>query len=1029
MADDSEYTTITHGIHIGVFLDMIEGNIKNLIRKYGHKNCGLRHEELCEEIKKIISDNRKIVFKHMNQAGRKKWISDWDSKRNEFFNRLFEEEEFINMCVPKKKFTNNPSLNQLLSKHIDFCKKKDERLSALRNKSEYNACKQYNMWIDAQRTAFTNEYLNNVKVFKRPAVNKYFSTKEHPEGHDPLKTYLNSKLNCNLYNPPPRSHPKGPVEKAPTISLHSPAPPDLDQKSQGRGGKSILGGDGGDGGAEKGKSDVNMPPKPEPPASDSLTSPQTKIKVDSTDNGQNADLKAKGTDLLSKDQGAKGKPNERTDTKAQSPEQLSEPKSSISSKDSPLAIVPDPLPSVIKDQGTSSNSTPITTSTTSGTTHSNQNLSSPSASDLSLVQTRPPAIAAVPSQHQIPAIAQNSKETTPPDSAGKLADQDVSLISSLDPGLAPSQAVNSNSSASETSSTTTSITTSSTMTLSPGSSLAPDPHVPTPSTQSIVTTSVATTLTQTTTSVSGPPTVTVSTMNTNPITSIIEITSTKGGSGEPNALSKTITNSQDLNIASPKNQDDALPTNSGVQFPDAPSSYTSANLNNILLPVPSSDSPTDLHSSVSPGGSAPVHPASHVVTTPDSNQIMTSPKDASQQSKDSTQVSSTSLPTGTQPSDKSIITLTKFPPLISIIPTIVTILATITLLFQLYKYTPFGFLLGRRRKRKKQDLRRIFEIPEKPAYESPNITVHEWEDHNLVGQTKENDVFIKLLKINKYKQEMKKRKKKNKKTLIEVHMEVLEESKNNEWELHKRDFLEICLHGFINEESDTYSKLPNSELTVNNTNKHKTIENIQKQDILWNNWIENHRNILEQWKEKEWFHILKNKWRNEQRKYKEKNNKLQENILNEQETYSIVSQKGIWKQWISKQATLIDLFNKEDWFKSIVYVQDKEKDNYHINEYNNISVTSKNGLKNEKMNHEQGRSKNIIQKLMVQIHMMVLEECIKEDIIKHKELCIDNFIEDIQNQNNYDEKRNIPQCDTHDFDVPEYEEIHISRNK
>ncbi|SBT56014.1 STP1 protein [Plasmodium ovale wallikeri] len=363
-----------------------------------------------------------------------------------------------------------------------------------------------------------------------------------------------------------------------------------------------------------------------------------------------------------------------------------------------------------------------------------------------------------------------------------------------------------------------------------------------------------------------------------------------------------------------------------------------------------------------------------------------------------------------------------------IIPTIFVILATITLLYQLYKYTPFGFLLGRRRKRKKQDLKRVLEIPEKTTYESPNIALHEWEDHNLVGQTVENDVYIKLLKINRYKQEMQKRKKENKKTLIEVHMEVLEEYKSDEWELHKGDFLEICLRGFINEENDTYLKLPNSELTINNINE-KTIEDIQKQDILWNNWIENHRNILEQWKKEEWFHMLKNKWRNEEKMYKEKNNKLQENILNEQETYSIVSQKEIWKQWISKQATLIDMFNKEDWFKSLVYVQDEEKDNYLINEYNNITVTNENQLKNEKVNHEHGRSKNIIKKLMVQIHMMVLEECIKEDIIKHKELCIDNFIQDIQNQNNYDEKRNIPQCYRDDFSVPEYVEIHTSTNK
>ncbi|SBT56869.1 STP1 protein [Plasmodium ovale wallikeri] len=306
--------------------------------------------------------------------------------------------------------------------------------------------------------------------------------------------------------------------------------------------------------------------------------------------------------------------------------------------------------------------------------------------------------------------------------------------------------------------------------------------------------------------------------------------------------------------------------------------------------------------------------------------------------------------------------------------------------------------------------------------------LHEWEDHNLLAQTVENDVYIKLLKINRYKQEMKKRKKENKKTLIEVHMEVFEEYKNDEWELHKGDFLEICLRGFINEDNDNYQNFPNSKLTINNINE-KTIEDIQKQEILWNNWIEDHRNILEQWKKEEWFHILKNKWIKEQQKYKENNNKLQENILNEEEKHSIVILKEIWKQWIEKQATLIDMFNKEDWFKSMVYVQDKEKDNYHINEYNNISLTSKTELKNEKMNHEHGISKNIIQKLMVQIHMMVLEECIKDDIIKHKELCIDNFIEDIHNQNNYDEKRNMPKCYTHDFSVPEYEEIHISTNK
>ncbi|SBT00930.1 STP1 protein, partial [Plasmodium ovale curtisi] len=834
MADHSGYTILTKYIPVVFFIDLIKDDIKKLIHTYGHKNCGLRQEELCNKIKEIIPEKKKIIFKHMDTPSKKKWSIDWDSERSKHFDKLYKEEGFINMCFPKR-YTNNPRLNQLLSKHIDFCKKKDERLSALRNKSEYNACKEHNMWIDSQRTSFTREYLKNAKVFRSQIVNKYFSTKEHPEGHDPLKTYLNSKLDCNLYNPPTRSHPKGPVEKAPKISLHSPAAPDLDQKSQGKGGRSIPGRDGG---TEKEKSDVKISPQTEPPSSDSLTSSITNTKVDGTANDQHNNIKAKGTDLPSKDQGAKGKPNEATYTKAQSPEQLSEPKSSISSKDSPVAIVPDPLSSVIKDQGTSSDSTRITTSTTSGTTHSNQNLSSPSASDLSLVQIRPPAVAAVPSQHQIPATAQNSKETTPPDSAGKSTDQDVSLISSLDPGLAPPQAVNSNSSASETSSTTT----SSTMTLTPGSSIAQHPHLPIPSTQPIVTTSIATTLTQTTTSVSDSTTITVPSMSTKPISSIVEITSTTGESEKVNTPLITITGSQDPNTASPKNQDDLLQPNKGNT---SQTNTTHDQKQNSYTKISSS-------SGVSPAGPPPTLPASlNVVTKPDDNKIIMLPKETSEQTKNSTQDTSTSLPESTQPNGKPSIIPIKFPPLTSIIPTFVIILATITLLFLLYKYTPIGLFLGRKRRRKKRDLRKIFVAPEEPTYESPYKTMHKWDNNNVGKQIMENDIQMKLLEIKRYKQAIQKKKKQKKTTLIEMHMEVLEQNKNDQWKLHKGDFLEICLRGFINEENDNYSKLPNTELTVKSAKNGKTIEDIQKQEILWNNWIENHRNILEQWKEKE----------------------------------------------------------------------------------------------------------------------------------------------------------------------------------
>ncbi|SBT73365.1 STP1 protein, partial [Plasmodium ovale] len=786
MADDSEITTLTRYIPVDVFLGMIEGNIKKLIHTYGHTNCGLRQEELCEKIKKIISEHKNIIFEHMDTRSKKKWSKEWDSQRSKYFSRLYQEEGFINMCFPNKYPKKNQSLNQLLSKHIEFCKEKDQRLSVIGKNREYSVCLEYNKWIIAEKTSFTSEYLQNVKIYKINNVKKYFSTKEHPEGYNPLTTYHGIKLNCEIYNPESSSYQPIPVENTLPNSIHPPTAHDVRHESQKIGGKSMPDEDGE---VKKNKPNVQILHQTEASSSDSQTSSLTNTNVDGTPNGKLTDLKAKVTDSQVNAQGPTGKSAEATDTIAPSFQQIPEPPSSISLKDSLVAKVPDTLPSVNKDQGTVSDVTPSTTSATSGTIHSTKDVRSPLAPDLSLdqSQTQPPAIAPVTDKY--------SQESTPPDLVSKSTHHGSSLNSASDPVLAPSQTEASNSNASETSSKATIST--------PGPSLSQDSHLSTPSTpstQPVVTTSIDTTLILTTASVSGPPTIAVSVMSTNTVPSITGIKSTTGGIGETNEPLTTISDSQDTNFAYPKIQDSVLPPNTGAQFPDTPFSAASANLNVIvlhdLLPALSSGSPPlylpisypGLSSGVSPVGLPPVLPViPAIVAKPGGNKIRASPKDT-------TKVSSTSLPKGTQPSDKSIITPTKSPPLSSIIPTI---------------YTPFGFLLGRRRKRKKRDLRSTFVIPEESTYESPNIALHEWEDHNLLEQTVKNEEYVKLLKINRYKQEMQKRKKENKKTLIEVHMEVLEEYKSDEWELHKGDFLEICLRGFINEENDTYLKLPN----------------------------------------------------------------------------------------------------------------------------------------------------------------------------------------------------------------------------
>ncbi|SBT03035.1 STP1 protein [Plasmodium ovale curtisi] len=1042
MADHSEYTTLTRYIPVGFFIAMIKGDIKKLIHTYGHKNCGLRQEELCEKIKEIIPQKKKIIFEHMDTPSKNKWSNEWNSERSKHFDKLYKEEGFINMCFPKK-YTKNPSLDQLLSKHIDFCKKKDERRSAVQAKPEYSECVNYNVWIETQKTSFTLEYLENVKKFRSQTVHKYFSTKENPGGQDPLRTYQKSKLDCEIYNPKSKIYQKELVEKALTNKAQLPRAPNIRQESQGKDGKYV---EDRDSASEKTKAKENIPPKSKSHTPDSqIHSPSktqrddtstvhdTPVKTEDSGSPVNKEGEKKGPTSIKSEPPTKDPPTAQEEAPPQAKSPPLPPKDTspttatqsvhvptlttslfstlttvrdTTSNQTPatsssLTITPasslnsvspspsDPLPSaaVNNDQDRASHLT--TTSDTLATTHSTQTLPSLSASVFSLAQPQPPALNTPPSVTAVPGpgtpvSSSSSTLTTPVTTTTMSPAADTKLtMSTIQAPIPSTEQVPSVSGSKEP--------------LPPSASGEPKETVPITEPQQIVT--------PTPTLLSGSDTGGVS---------VPTQTATDDKGKQTSLSSETTSKPKDIRNEPVSKLSNIITQPSG-QKPDKGVVVTEDKLHRTVdqNDPKHNTSPFQIknnrdHNHLTPHVNADTGKIPGVRPGRDLNSNSFTKKGKN---------------------DNPKIIPESIPPLMDIIPTFLVILAILTLLYQLYKYTPFGFLLGRRRKRKKHDLKRIFEIPEKHTYESPNITVHEWEDPNLVGQIVEKDVYIKLLKMKRYEQAIHKKKKKKKTTLIEVHMEVLEEHKKDEWKLHKVDFLEICLRGFINEENDTYSKLSDSELTVNNTNKDKTVENIQKQDILWNNWIENHRNILEQWKEKEWFHILKNKWRNEQQKYKEKNYKLQENILNEQETHSIVSQKDIWKQWISKQTTFIDMFNKEDWFKSMVYVQDREKNNYHVNEYKNTSITSQIELKNEKTNYEHCRRKNIIQKLMVQIHMMVLEECIKEDIIKHKELCIDNFIEDIHNQNNYDEKRNIPQCDTDDFNVLEFEEIHTSKNK
>ncbi|SBT56515.1 STP1 protein [Plasmodium ovale wallikeri] len=861
MSDNLGYTTDTHTIPVEVFFFMITKDIKDLIHTYGHRNCGLRHEELCDKIKTIIVQKKPQILRHVNDTGMATFKREWDSKRIEFFNRIFEEEGFINMCYPPKK-KGNQNLQTLKSRHIEFCKEKDVRRAAVVDNPVFSECVKYNQWIEAQKKSFQQEYLNNVKEFRAPTVEKYFSTKDHPGGHDPRPTYNNSKLNCIQYKPPPTSRPQIQVEKSPKNEPQPSMEPNIIHRPQGKDGGSARDKDSG---SAKIKPEDNKSTKPKSPTPDSPISAPAKTQTASTHTGQDTHVipKAPASAVSSN----RGKP-EATPIQSEPP---TNGPTTAQDEAPPLAGSPPPSP---KDAAL----TPIIQRVPEPTTTS-------SSSTLATVKekTSDQTPATSPSLQTIPASSLNSSSSEPSYSlppADVTKDQDTLPHSTTTP--------------------VTSASTPSTETLpshsSPVLSLAQPqpPNLNTPPAGTAahgpgtpVSSSASTFTTTVTTTTMSPGAVTNPTMSTAqaPISSIKQVSSVPD-SQEPSPPS-----------AAEESKATVLITGSQQTLTQTPTPLSGTDTRGVLVPIKSgqeSDKVIDAADAKLPR------------TIDQTDQMRYKSTDQIRISKDQDKLTPHAnadpgkipiVKSGKYFTNNSITQKGKndnpniipegIPPLMDIIPTFLVILATVTLLLQLYKYTPFGLFLGRRRKRKKQDLKRIFKTPQKTTYESPNITAHEWEDPKLIGKTVENDVYLKLLKINRYKQEMQKRKKMNKKTLIEVHMEVLEECKNDEWELHKGDFLEICLRGFINEENDFYSNFPNSKLIVNNIKNEKTIEDIQNHEILWNNWIEDHRNILEQWKKEEWFHILKNKWRNEEQKYKEKCDKLQENILNEQEKYSI----------------------------------------------------------------------------------------------------------------------------------------------
>ncbi|SBS96779.1 STP1 protein [Plasmodium malariae] len=312
-------------------------------------------------------------------------------------------------------------------------------------------------------------------------------------------------------------------------------------------------------------------------------------------------------------------------------------------------------------------------------------------------------------------------------------------------------------------------------------------------------------------------------------------------------------------------------------------------------------------------------------------------------------------------------------------------------------------------KKKKRIKRRYVKILKIliPSHSGKKIEflTHDYTDNS----TYDSDEIVKKIKINEHntnKNVNESKQKKNRyKTIIDVHMEVLEENKNKEWEYKKKEFLEICLELIAKGEYTTYRNLNNDELMENVQNRN----DIEKQKILWNKWIDKHRNLSDKFKKEDWFNTLKNDWKKEHVQLK-RTEELKNNFSNEIQNMPFSKkEKTLWKQWITKNILIINKYIEHDSFIHLTDELQNVSDEYENEETkNDFPLNNIGELPNKDYQrlYEYIKTK-LLTKLCILVLMSVLEECKKGETIENRETYLDNSITEFKEKKNSDNKSEV----------------------
>ncbi|CRG94550.1 surface-associated interspersed protein (SURFIN) [Plasmodium gallinaceum] len=253
-------------------------------------------------------------------------------------------------------------------------------------------------------------------------------------------------------------------------------------------------------------------------------------------------------------------------------------------------------------------------------------------------------------------------------------------------------------------------------------------------------------------------------------------------------------------------------------------------------------------------------------------------------------------------------------------------------------------------------------------------------------------------------------------TLIGIYMVILEECRKEEWLLNRGKFLETCLEEFIEEDKEKYPKIKENDLAMMKEGEEDiSTLMIEKQKLLWKKWVERNKRMSEKWKNEEWFINLKKEWGKEQEKYQELTKEPEISEIEAGKNPMLEKQKRIWKQWLKKQRMWFIQHSEDEWFNDLLEEYEKEEecmkgitkeDTKKAKEiHENIEELKQEG-DNEIEKNRKKREK-LIQKVLIEIHMTLLEECMKEELQKEKEYFFKKMVEELRMQENLDEDVNL----------------------